>query len=154
MFCNLRYCMTLQVVSWWGPTWRAGSHDTQGVNTDAVLGLVLAEAAQQQQLKVAIHMEPYEGNSTSSLEKGGGSSSAMVTAAKSCVGGCSSTVVLQRYCQQHHQQRMIVDLCSQQLAVGLCCWTHTRTLCTQRSLSTLRQPLSTAAFSTGLHRLL
>ena len=51
----------LQVVSWWGPTWRAGSHDTQGVNTDQVLGLVLAEAEQQEELKVAFHLEPYEG---------------------------------------------------------------------------------------------
>jgi hypothetical protein len=63
MMCKACWCM-LQVVSWWGPTWREGSHDTQGVNTDKVLGLVLAEAAQQQQLKVAFHMEPYEGTCT------------------------------------------------------------------------------------------
>jgi glycoprotein endo-alpha-1,2-mannosidase len=83
MFCNWRCCMTLQVVSWWGPTWRAGSHDTQGVNTDAVLGLVLAEAAQQQQLKVAIHMEPYEGETAPALEKEATAVvAAMVTAAE------------------------------------------------------------------------
>lgn len=59
--------ITGMVVSWWGPTWRAGSHDTQGVNTDQVLGLVLAEAEQQQQLKVAFHLEPYEGRSVESV---------------------------------------------------------------------------------------
>jgi glycoprotein endo-alpha-1,2-mannosidase len=53
--------LSRQVVSWWGPTWRDGSHDTQGVNTDRVLGLVLAEVEQQQELKVAFHLEPYEG---------------------------------------------------------------------------------------------
>ncbi|KAF6255048.1 hypothetical protein COO60DRAFT_1641836 [Scenedesmus sp. NREL 46B-D3] len=58
--------VTGMVVSWWGPTWRTGSHDTQGVNTDGVLGLVLAEAAQQQVLRVAIHMEPYEGRTVDS----------------------------------------------------------------------------------------
>lgn len=52
---------TLQVISWWGPTWREGTHDTQGVNTDAVLGLVVRELEQQDSLKLAFHMEPYEG---------------------------------------------------------------------------------------------
>jgi hypothetical protein len=50
-----------QVVSWWGPAWREGTHDTQGVNTDAVLGLVVSELEQQQQVKLAFHMEPYQG---------------------------------------------------------------------------------------------
>lgn len=51
----------LQVISWWGPSWREGTHDTQGVNTDAVLGLVLKELEQQDRLKLAFHLEPYEG---------------------------------------------------------------------------------------------
>ena len=52
----------LQVISWWGPTWREGTHDTQGVNTDAVLGVVLRELEQQgSRIKLAFHLEPYEG---------------------------------------------------------------------------------------------
>lgn len=54
----------LQVISWWGPSWREGTHDTQGVNTDAVLGLVIRELEQQQgssAVKLAFHLEPYEG---------------------------------------------------------------------------------------------
>lgn len=54
---------TLQVISWWGPSWREGTHDTQGINTDAVLGLVVKELEQQQGtgVKLAFHLEPYEG---------------------------------------------------------------------------------------------
>lgn len=55
------HACVLQVISWWGPTWREGTHDTQGVNTDAVLGTVLRELEQQDTLKLAFHMEPYEG---------------------------------------------------------------------------------------------
>jgi glycoprotein endo-alpha-1,2-mannosidase len=51
----------LQVISWWGPSWREGTHDTQGVNTDAVLGVVIRELEQQDKVKLAFHMEPYEG---------------------------------------------------------------------------------------------
>jgi glycoprotein endo-alpha-1,2-mannosidase len=56
-----------QVISWWGPSWREGTHDTQGVNTDAVLGIVLRELEQQDQLKLAFHLEPYEGISSRGL---------------------------------------------------------------------------------------
>lgn len=55
-----------QVVSWWGPTWRTGSHDTQGVNTDEVVGTIIRElerdsSAGQDGMKLAFHLEPYEG---------------------------------------------------------------------------------------------
>jgi len=33
----------------------------QGVNTDQVLGTIIAELEQQDDLKVAFHLEPYEG---------------------------------------------------------------------------------------------
>jgi hypothetical protein len=33
----------------------------QGVNTDQVLGTIVAELEQQDDLKVAFHLEPYEG---------------------------------------------------------------------------------------------
>jgi hypothetical protein len=56
-----------QVISWWGPSWREGTHDTQGVNTDAVLGVVIRELEQQDKVKLAFHMEPYEGAHLSSL---------------------------------------------------------------------------------------
>lgn len=39
----------------------------QGVNTDAVLGVVLRELKQQDKLKLAFHMEPYEGNAVHCL---------------------------------------------------------------------------------------
>lgn len=55
--------MLTQVVSWWGPAWRSGTHDTQGVNTDKVLLTVMQEVEKQQHLKVAFHLEPYEGRS-------------------------------------------------------------------------------------------
>ncbi len=50
-----------QVLSWWGPSWREGATDTQGVATDKVLGAVLAEVAKHPVMKVAMHMEPYPG---------------------------------------------------------------------------------------------
>jgi hypothetical protein len=50
-----------QVLSWWGPSWREGATDTQGVATDKVLGTVLAEVAKHPVMKVAMHMEPYPG---------------------------------------------------------------------------------------------
>lgn len=53
--------MLQQVISWWGPSWREHTHDTQGVNTDAVLGLVIKELEAQDALKLAFHLEPYEG---------------------------------------------------------------------------------------------
>lgn len=58
---------TPQVISWWGPSWREGTHDTQGVNTDAVLGVVVRELEQQDKLKLAFHMEPYEGEQDATL---------------------------------------------------------------------------------------
>jgi hypothetical protein len=49
------------VLSWWGPSWRDGSTDTQGVSTDAALGVVLQEVEAHPLMKVALHMEPYPG---------------------------------------------------------------------------------------------
>ena len=74
----------VKVASWWGPAWRAGTTDTQGVSTDAALGDLIAfledledeeeeqEAQQQPQqleqgqqrqrpppMRVALHLEPY-----------------------------------------------------------------------------------------------
>jgi hypothetical protein len=54
-------CCCLQVVSWWGPTWREGTTDTQGVNTDQVLQAVVRVVEQHPAMKVALHMEPYPG---------------------------------------------------------------------------------------------
>ena len=54
-------------MSWWGPSWRSGTHDTQGVNTDEVLGTLIHELEQSgSTLKVAIHMEPYPGKHAAS----------------------------------------------------------------------------------------
>ena len=43
MFRNLPPLLRLQVLSWWGPSWRQGTHDTQGVVTDEAVAVVLAE---------------------------------------------------------------------------------------------------------------
>lgn len=48
-------------MSWWGPEWRQESHDTQGVSTDQVLPHVVAQVEQQQHLRIAFHLEPYQG---------------------------------------------------------------------------------------------
>eukprot|EP00878_Enallax_costatus_P018118 GHUV01019063.1.p1 GENE.GHUV01019063.1~~GHUV01019063.1.p1 ORF type:complete len:407 (+),score=86.88 GHUV01019063.1:159-1379(+) len=61
--------ITAMVVSWWGPEWRSGTHDTQGVNTDKVLQLVVHEVEQQQQLKIAFHLEPYEGRTVATIRE-------------------------------------------------------------------------------------
>lgn len=59
------------VISWWGPSWREGTHDTQGVNTDAVLGVVVKELEQQQdtRVKLAFHLEPYEGRTVQTVRE-------------------------------------------------------------------------------------
>ncbi|KAI8469156.1 MAG: hypothetical protein J3K34DRAFT_424530 [Monoraphidium minutum] len=64
------------VVSWWGPAWRQGTTDTQGVSTDAVLADVVRElerhAAQGgggAAMKLAFHMEPYPGRTASSVRE-------------------------------------------------------------------------------------
>lgn len=51
--------MCAQVLSWWGPSWRQGTHDTQGVCTDDTLTVVLRVVKQYADMRVAFHMEPY-----------------------------------------------------------------------------------------------
>jgi len=55
-------------LSWWGPAWREGSADTQGVQTDAVLPLAL-DAAAAAGIKVAFHLEPYPGRTADSVRE-------------------------------------------------------------------------------------
>lgn len=55
-------------VSWWGPEWRQGTTDTQGVSTDAVLPALLA-AAEEERMSVAFHLEPYPGRNASSTRE-------------------------------------------------------------------------------------
>jgi len=65
---------THQVASWWGPAWRNGTTDTQGVSTDAVVGLIVKELEWQPKradgatMKLAFHLEPYPGG----ILRGGG----------------------------------------------------------------------------------
>ena len=56
------------VVSWWGRPDVPGTHDSQGVNTDAVVPAVLAAAAKEN-MRVAFHLEPYEGRTAASVVK-------------------------------------------------------------------------------------
>ncbi|KAG2487884.1 hypothetical protein HYH03_013466 [Edaphochlamys debaryana] len=58
------------VASWWGPPWRAGSHDTQLVNTDERVAQVVREIeAMDSPVRVAIHMEPYEGRTKETVRE-------------------------------------------------------------------------------------
>lgn len=55
-------CDCVQVASWWGPRHRKGSTDTQGVNTDMRVALLAhVIESMQTQVRIAFHMEPYEG---------------------------------------------------------------------------------------------
>lgn len=54
--------ISVVVVSWWGRPDFPGTHDTQGVQTDALVAQVLDEAAAAG-LGVAFHLEPYHGRS-------------------------------------------------------------------------------------------
>lgn len=78
----------MQVISWWGVPWREGTHDTQGVNTDAVLGLVIKELERQDKLKLAFHLEPYEGE-TPTLRRPGVAANHQPAAAqrRCCISG-------------------------------------------------------------------
>ncbi|PSC70263.1 glyco endo-alpha-1,2-mannosidase [Micractinium conductrix] len=55
-------------LSWWGPQWRQGTTDTQGVSTDQLLPVVL-EAAEAEGLRVAFHLEPYPGRSAATTRE-------------------------------------------------------------------------------------
>ena len=54
------------VVSWWGQKSRKSSTDTQGVNTDELIPILLRKALEVEGIKIAFHLEPYPGRSASS----------------------------------------------------------------------------------------
>mmetsp|Transcript_24147 Transcript_24147/g.75781 ORF Transcript_24147/g.75781 Transcript_24147/m.75781 type:complete len:401 (+) Transcript_24147:1161-2363(+) len=56
------------VLSWWGPAHREGTADTQGVQTDHVLPVVMRTAEEAGAL-VAFHLEPYPGRSADSVRE-------------------------------------------------------------------------------------
>ncbi|GFR40729.1 hypothetical protein Agub_g1338 [Astrephomene gubernaculifera] len=56
------YGIGVLVASWWGPSWRQGSHDTQRINTDDRIAKVIREIeVTGSPVRVAFHLEPYEG---------------------------------------------------------------------------------------------
>lgn len=55
-------------LSWWGPEWREGATDTQGVNTDGRL-LVALDAAQAANASCSLHLEPYPGRTAESVRE-------------------------------------------------------------------------------------
>ncbi|KXZ56938.1 hypothetical protein GPECTOR_1g846 [Gonium pectorale] len=58
------------VASWWGPRWRDGSHDTQLVNTDVrVEQVIRLIEATNSPVRVAFHLEPYEGRTKESVRE-------------------------------------------------------------------------------------
>lgn len=54
------------VVSWWGQKSRAASTDTQGVNTDELIPIILQTALDIEGIKIAFHLEPYPGRTAQS----------------------------------------------------------------------------------------
>ncbi|KAG2442442.1 hypothetical protein HXX76_002528 [Chlamydomonas incerta] len=63
-----KYGIGILVASWWGPGWRQGSHDTQLINTDDRIEQVIREIdATSSPVRVAFHLEPYEGRSKQSV---------------------------------------------------------------------------------------
>lgn len=55
-------------MSWWGPSWREGATDTQGVSTDARLAEA-ADACAAAGVRWALHMEPYPGRTAASFRE-------------------------------------------------------------------------------------
>lgn len=53
--------------SWWGPEFRAGTSDTQGVSTDSAILDLLAAAEEVDGMYVAFHLEPYPGRSAATV---------------------------------------------------------------------------------------
>lgn len=51
------------VASWWGPNFRKGTSDTQGVSTDVAILDLIAAAEEVPDISVAFHLEPYPGRS-------------------------------------------------------------------------------------------
>ena len=60
------YSIDAIIVSWWGRPDGSSSGDSQGVNTDSVIASVL-ETAFTTNMKVALHLEPYEGRCVESI---------------------------------------------------------------------------------------
>jgi glycoprotein endo-alpha-1,2-mannosidase len=61
--------ISVAVLSWWGQVDKPYATDTQGVNTDSVLGEVLRIFDKTTSVKVAFHLEPYPGRSASSVRE-------------------------------------------------------------------------------------
>mmetsp|Transcript_2728 Transcript_2728/g.6300 ORF Transcript_2728/g.6300 Transcript_2728/m.6300 type:complete len:425 (+) Transcript_2728:146-1420(+) len=55
------------VISWWGRPGVPGTSDTQGVNTDTAVSLVLEAAEKVGGIKVAFHLEPYSGRTAETI---------------------------------------------------------------------------------------
>ena len=51
------------ILSWWGRPDEEGTHDTQGVNTDKIVEIVVKAAAEVEDIYVGFHLEPYSGRS-------------------------------------------------------------------------------------------
>ncbi|KAG2448209.1 hypothetical protein HYH02_006794 [Chlamydomonas schloesseri] len=65
-----KYGIGILVASWWGPGWRQGSHDTQMINTDDRIEQVIKEIeATSSPVRVAFHLEPYEGRTKQSVHE-------------------------------------------------------------------------------------
>ncbi|EFJ40560.1 hypothetical protein VOLCADRAFT_99671 [Volvox carteri f. nagariensis] len=65
-----QYGIGVLVASWWGPPWRQGSHDTQMVNTDSRLEMVIRELEESgSKVRIAFHLEPYEGRTKETVHE-------------------------------------------------------------------------------------
>jgi glycoprotein endo-alpha-1,2-mannosidase len=57
------------VLSWWGRKEQAGTTDTQGVSTDDTIQIVIDIVEKIPNMYFSIHMEPYAGRTSQSIEK-------------------------------------------------------------------------------------
>lgn len=60
------------ILSWWGRPDREGTSDTQGVNTDDVVGKIVRAAEKfedGQTIRIGFHMEPYPGRTAASTKE-------------------------------------------------------------------------------------
>ena len=55
------------ILSWWGQAKNAESTDTQGVSTDSIIPEIFKVADEEGKIKIAFHLEPYQGRTAASL---------------------------------------------------------------------------------------
>lgn len=55
------------ILSWWGQESREGTSDTQGVQTDSILPVIIGVVESVPGMTFGLHLEPYSGRSAASV---------------------------------------------------------------------------------------